>query len=92
MRRKFDWANVLERVFWTFVQGALAIPVLDAFNVNGLDDVNMWTAALAGGVAAVLSLLKNLAAEATQGTPAVPASAAEDLVRDVDTYDRNDVL
>ena len=72
---RFDWKNVAERVAWTFVQGALSIPFLDAFNML---DANLWKAMAAGGVAAALSLVKNMAAEQLQGTPAVPPAAAED--------------
>lgn len=55
MKTKRYWADLGERAAWTFLQAALAV-----FTVTGGKD-GMKAAAIAG-VAAVLSMLKSLAA------------------------------
>lgn len=52
--------DATERVAWTFVQGALAAVPVEALATG---DVTVLTAAATGGVAAVLSLLKTIAAK-----------------------------
>lgn len=48
--------KILERVVWTFIEGACATLLLgQAFNISALE------AAALGGVAAVISLVKNIA-------------------------------
>ena len=57
-----DWTwikDAAERVAWTFLQGALATGSLEQLATGDLD---AWRAAAVGGVAAVLSLLKAIAA------------------------------
>lgn len=55
--------DLLERVAMTFLQGALGSLV-----VTELSSVDMWYAALGGGVAAVASLAKGLLARG-RGNP-----------------------
>lgn len=56
MKRKLV-LDIVERVLWTFAQGAAATLLL-----SGAFDIDTWKAAAIGGVAAVLSMLKGLAA------------------------------
>jgi len=51
--------DTAERVAWTFTQGALSAVAVESLAVG---DPSAWTAALVGGIAAVLSLLKAVAA------------------------------
>jgi hypothetical protein len=50
--------DTTERVFWTFVQGSTAILTVDQFGWVDFGDMNIWKAAVAGGAAAVFSLIK----------------------------------
>ena len=55
-----DWLkDATERVGWTFLQGALATGSLEQLATGDLD---AWRAAAVGGIAAVLSLIKAIAA------------------------------
>ena len=55
-----DWIkDAAERVGWTFLQGALATGSLEQLATGDLD---AWRAAAVGGVAAVLALVKAIAA------------------------------
>ena len=86
--------DTAERFFWTAVQGALSIPILDSFGWVELGDGMMWKAMAAGGVGAVLSLVKSIAAGRLGGstaqlgtktysyTEAGPGSAGPDLADD----------
>lgn len=49
--------DILERVGWTFIQGATSTLIL-----SGFLEVDAWKAAAVGGVAAVLAFVKGLAA------------------------------
>jgi hypothetical protein len=56
--------DLAERVVWTFLQAFLgALIAGGVFDVAGVRDVSAWEAAALGGVAAVLSLLKGIAAK-----------------------------
>jgi hypothetical protein len=56
--------DLAERVVWTFVQAFGG-----AFTVAAFSDIDAWQAALVAGAAAVLSLLKGVAASRlTRGT------------------------
>jgi hypothetical protein len=57
------WKDALERLLWTFIQGATAILTAAQFGWVEMGDGQLWKAAAAGGVAAVFSLLKSFAAE-----------------------------
>jgi hypothetical protein len=58
----FNAKNIVERVVWTFIQAAIgSLPVTTALTTSSLSAVG-W-AALSAGVAAVVSLAKNLTAE-----------------------------
>jgi hypothetical protein len=58
----FNVKNIVERVVWTFVQAGIgSLPVTIALTTSSLSAVG-W-AALSAGVAAVVSLGKNLTAE-----------------------------
>ncbi len=63
--------DLAERVFWTFVQAFLA-PLSVTMILGG--DVTALRAALYGGAAAVLSLLKGVAASKV-GTPGTASTA-----------------
>lgn len=63
--------DLAERVFWTFIQGFLA-PLTVTMIVGG--DITALRAALYGGAAAVLSLLKGVAASKV-GTPGTASTA-----------------
>ena len=54
--------DTAERMFWTFVQGATGLLTVDALDWIDLGDITMWEAAGAGGVTALFSLLKSIAA------------------------------
>lgn len=57
-----DWTwvkDAAERVGWTFLQGSLATGSLEQLATGDLD---AWRAASVGGIAAVLALLKAIAA------------------------------
>jgi hypothetical protein len=49
--------DILERVFWTFIQGAASTLLLSDFL-----GIEAWKAAAVGGAAAVLALIKGIAA------------------------------
>jgi len=51
--------DTIERVAWTFTQGALGTVAIESLAAG---NPSAWTAALVGGIAAVLSLLKAVAA------------------------------
>ena len=51
--------DTAERVAWTFTQGALSAVAVESLAAG---NPSAWTAALVGGAAAVLSLLKAVAA------------------------------
>jgi hypothetical protein len=57
------WKDAAERVVWTFIQGASAILTVDQLGWIDLGDQSIWKAAAAGGVGAVFSLIKSVAAE-----------------------------
>ncbi|MCD6385909.1 hypothetical protein J7M23_09060 [Candidatus Sumerlaeota bacterium] len=68
--KDIDWKDVWERVSWTFLQafvGAFCLTV--TVDSTTLFDLTMWKKALlsglAGGVAAVISLIKNIFSENT---------------------------
>lgn len=76
--------KIAERVIWTFIEGACATLLLgQAFNISALE------AAALGGLAAVISLVKNIAGTRIGGNPQSPAwlpasvTAAGDVVGDV---------
>lgn len=52
------WKDLRERVLWTFVEGFAGSIV-----ITELSDQSMWLAALGGGAAAVIALLKGLTAK-----------------------------
>ena len=52
--------DLTERVIWTFLGGTAAVVV--AAGPAGMLDVSLWKAAGVGGLAAVVSLVKGLAA------------------------------
>lgn len=56
------WRDALERLVWTFLQGAIAILTVNQFGLIELVDDELWKAAAAGGVGASLSLIKSFAA------------------------------
>lgn len=55
--------DLAERVGWTFVEGFVGGLVL-----TQLSDVNMWYAAVSGGLAAVVSLVKGVVAKGVGNT------------------------
>lgn len=70
-----DWRKILWRAVWTFIEGATgAVPV-----VTILADVEGWyiwaNAAIVGGIASLVSFLRNLSAEqlAVAGRDVPPA-------------------
>ena len=60
--------DIAERVAWTFIQGAVSTLLL-----SGFLDTAAWKAAVVGGVAAVLALIKGTAASHV-GSPATAAT------------------
>lgn len=60
--------DIAERVFWTFVAGATSTLLL-----SGFLDTEAWKAAVVGGVSAVISLVKGVAASRI-GDPATAAT------------------
>jgi hypothetical protein len=66
--------NIAERVVWTFIQGAVgAIPLTFVFDPHNLDAAERvgWIA-VAGGIAAVISLAKNLTKAPVPALTATP--------------------
>lgn len=61
--RKAYWRDLGERVVMTFIEGAVG-----SFVITQYADKQMWLAAVGGGVAAVMALLKGLGAKAV-GNP-----------------------
>jgi hypothetical protein len=59
-----------ERVFWTFVQGATAVLTAEQFGLFELGDGGLWKAAAAGGIGAVFSMVKSVAAQRATGNTA----------------------
>ncbi len=57
------WKDALERLLWTFVQGALAIPTLDGLGWVDFGEVDLWKAMAAGGTMAAFSFIKTVAAK-----------------------------
>lgn len=60
--------DIAERVFWTFLQGASSTLIL-----TGFLEIEAWKAAIVGGVAAVLALVKGIAASKV-GSPVSAAT------------------
>lgn len=60
--------DIAERSVWTFIQGATSVLLL-----SGFLDTAAWKAAVVGGVAAVLALVKGTAASRI-GSPATAAT------------------
>lgn len=56
------WKDAAERLFWTALQGALAILTAQQLGWFDLGDGDLWKAAAAGGVGSSLSFIKSLAA------------------------------
>jgi hypothetical protein len=63
-----NWKNILSRAAWTFVQGALAAVVV----VPAVSDLEGWkalaAAAVAGGIAALVSFIKTTITETLSPT------------------------
>jgi hypothetical protein len=57
----FDWKDLLERTFWTFIQGFVSVwPV--GTSLTDFSALKVFAGAgIIGGIAAVLAFLKNLA-------------------------------
>lgn len=63
--KKIDWINILERAFWTFVEGFLvALPATGAAGMDGA----AWKSALIGAAMAGLSAVKTLIIEVIQAS------------------------
>ena len=61
--KKIDWINILERAFWTFLEGFLvALPATGAAGMDGA----AWKSALIGAAMAGLSAVKSLIIEIIQ--------------------------
>ena len=61
--KKIDWINILERAFWTFLEGFLvALPATGAAGMDGA----AWKSALIGAAMAGLSAVKTLIIEIIQ--------------------------
>ena len=67
MEKAAFWKDTLERLLWTWVQGATSVLTLDQFGWIDLQDGELWKAAAAGGLAAVFSFAKALAAQRLMG-------------------------
>lgn len=61
MRDLAWWKDTIERLAWTFVQGALAVPTLDGLGWIDLGESTLWQSMAAGGVMASFSFIKSLA-------------------------------
>lgn len=59
--------DLFERVVSTFVIGASSVALADGMNLIDVLNLDLWKAAAAAGVAAVLSLVKGLIASAFGG-------------------------
>lgn len=55
-----NWANVTERMIWTFIQAAAATLVVGAIREGGVD---LLESAFVSGSAAALSFIKTVAQE-----------------------------
>lgn len=65
MMKKIDWVNILERAFWTFLEGFLvALPATGAAGMDGA----AWKSALIGAAMAGLSAVKTLIIEVIQAS------------------------
>lgn len=57
------WKDALERLTWTFIQGALAVPTLAQFGWIEIGDGGFWKTAAGGGLMAAFSFIKSFAAK-----------------------------
>ena len=62
---KADWKDIAARAEWTFAQAFLATVGVAAADVT---NVATWKAGVIAGVAAVISLLKNVAVKHNQAS------------------------
>lgn len=58
-----NWKNVLARAAWTFFQGAIGTITILPYISDGTGWQNVANAALAGGVAALVSFMKTVGQE-----------------------------
>lgn len=58
-----NWKNVLTRAIWTFFQGAIGTVAVLPYISDRQGWVNVANAAIAGGIAALLSFFKTVAQE-----------------------------
>lgn len=56
------WKDVAERLVWSFIQGALSIPIMDGFGWIEMTGGELWKTAAAGGVVSALAFIKGIAA------------------------------
>lgn len=56
------WRDSLERLAWTFVEGALGVLTAHNFGWIELSDGQLWKAAAVGGTMAALSFVKSMTA------------------------------
>lgn len=58
-----NWKNVVARAVWTFVQGAIGTITVLPYISDATGWQNVASAALAGGIGALLSFIKTLGQE-----------------------------
>lgn len=63
MITKAWWKDTAERLVWSFIQGALSIPIMDGFGWIEMTDGEIWKTAAAGGVVGGLAFIKSIAAD-----------------------------
>lgn len=56
------WRDVWERVWTTFIEGAVAVFLASGLDLAHITDLNVWKAAGVGGLTALLALLKSFLA------------------------------
>jgi len=61
------WKDTAERLSWSFVQGALTVPIMDAFGWIDMINGELWKTAAAGGLMGVFAFLKSMAATKLSG-------------------------
>lgn len=59
--------DIFERVLSTFVYGVLTVFIASGVDLGHVLDLNLWKAAGFGGIAALLSLLKNVVGQISLG-------------------------
>jgi hypothetical protein len=57
----YDWSDIAERALWTFVQAFLATLPVAGFGTDWAGWLAFLLSGLMAGIAAVLSLIKNVA-------------------------------